>query len=109
MTDLTDYKIDEVFHSMPNGVEGFLKNWGYRTFARALLDAMSTSGPPTPPLLPGMVLVPCSVMRDQGSHPQNGWLFVPHADGKWVTAAKLDAFSERIIDYWLKSPPAEKD
>lgn len=53
-----------------------------------------------PRLCGGMVAVPCAVQRDP-SHPQYGWLFIPHADGQWVSAAKLADFSQRILDYWL--------
>lgn len=46
-----------------------------------------------PPLIEGQRLVPCAVNAD-------GWLFIPHADGQWVTAAKLQPFSLKIIEYW---------
>lgn len=36
---LTDAQIDEVFNQMPDGAQGFLKNWGYRQFAHALFEA----------------------------------------------------------------------
>ena len=35
--DLTDEQIDEAFNQMPDGAAGFLKSWGYRQFARAVL------------------------------------------------------------------------
>ena len=33
----SDAEIDAVFDAMPNGAHGFLEDWGYRQFARALL------------------------------------------------------------------------
>lgn len=35
-TSLTDAKIDAVFENLPGGVQGFLKTWGYRQFAREI-------------------------------------------------------------------------
>lgn len=55
-----------------------------------------------PQLFDGMALVHCAVMIDQSS-PQAGWLFIPHCDGKWVTAAKLDPFSQKIIECWRQA------
>lgn len=34
---LTDDEIDAIAESMPGGLDGFLKQWGWRQFARALL------------------------------------------------------------------------
>ena len=39
--DLTDAQIDEAFNQMPDGAAGFLKSWGYRQFARAVLAAQA--------------------------------------------------------------------
>lgn len=36
---LTDNQIDRIAESMPGGLEGFLKGWGWRQFARAVLEA----------------------------------------------------------------------
>ena len=36
---MSDDQIDVVFNAMPDGAQGFLKSWGYRQFARALLKA----------------------------------------------------------------------
>lgn len=36
---LTDTKIDEIAEKMPGGLDGFLKQWGWRQFARAIEDA----------------------------------------------------------------------
>jgi len=47
--------------------------------------------------------VPCAVCFEV-DHPQHGWLFIPHADGKWVSLCKLPQFSEQVIRYWLKEP-----
>lgn len=33
---LTDERIDRIAESMPGGVAGFLKEWGWRQFARAV-------------------------------------------------------------------------
>lgn len=35
--EITDKQIDSAMESMPNGYTGFLKSWGYRQFARAIL------------------------------------------------------------------------
>jgi cob(I)alamin adenosyltransferase len=56
-------------------------------------------------LIDGMVKVPCAVMMNPASR-QNGWLFIPHADGNWVSLCKLDAFSGKIIEYWLAESAA---
>ncbi|WP_260673738.1 hypothetical protein [Comamonas aquatica] len=42
--DLTDAQIDEAFNQMPDGAAGFLKSWGYRQFARAVLAAQAKQG-----------------------------------------------------------------
>ena len=36
---LTDEQIDAIADAMPGGLEGFLKGWGWRQFARAVLEA----------------------------------------------------------------------
>ena len=36
---LTDEQIDAIADAMPGGLEGFLKGWGWRQFARAILKA----------------------------------------------------------------------
>ncbi|MFG5778248.1 hypothetical protein ACFIQF_14360 [Comamonas sp. J-3] len=48
---VTDDQIDEIFNSMPDGANGFLKSWGYRQFARKLLELRRTlpSAPKSPP------------------------------------------------------------
>lgn len=56
-----------------------------------------------PELFDGMRLVPCAVMTDN-TNPQAGWFFIPHVDGKWVSAAKLAPFSQQIINYWWNRP-----
>lgn len=38
---LSDCEIDAVFEKMPNGPTGFLKDWGYRQFARAIQDRLA--------------------------------------------------------------------
>lgn len=58
----------------------------------------ANSRPEIPALHEGMREVPCAVRDD-------GWLHIPHADGQWVTAAKLQPFSLAIIEHWRK----EKD
>lgn len=42
---LTDEQIDAIAESMPGGLDGFLKGWGWRQFARAVLEAAPQ--PPT--------------------------------------------------------------
>ena len=41
---ITDAQIDAVFDAMPDGVSGFLKSWGYRQFARAVVDVLPAAG-----------------------------------------------------------------
>jgi len=36
---LTDEQIDAIADAMPGGLEGFLKGWGWRQFARAVIEA----------------------------------------------------------------------
>ena len=36
---LTDEQIDAIANGMPGGLDGFLKGWGWRQFARAVIDA----------------------------------------------------------------------
>lgn len=38
---LTEEKIKEIWDSMPDGINGFLTSWGYVTFARKIMEAMS--------------------------------------------------------------------
>ena len=40
---MTDEQIDAVFDAMPQGANGFLKDWGYRQFAHALLEAAAVA------------------------------------------------------------------
>lgn len=42
---LTDEYIDKVAESMPGGLDGFLKGWGWRQFARAVLRAVPGDKP----------------------------------------------------------------
>lgn len=42
---LTDEQIDAIADAMPGGLEGFMKGWGWRQFARAVLEAAPQ--PPT--------------------------------------------------------------
>ena len=41
---LTDAQIDAISESMPGGLSGFLKGWGWRQFARAILAAAQGDG-----------------------------------------------------------------
>jgi hypothetical protein len=52
-----------------------------------------------PPLIDGLTLVPCTLRSD-------GWLCIPHADNKCVTAALLQPFSIAAINYWLQAQPS---
>lgn len=72
--------------------------------ALASPKAQRAQGPP----LDGLTAIPCAVMLNPG-HPQNGWLFIPHVDGKWVTLTKLGEFSGKIIEHWLAAAQAPKD
>ena len=36
---LTDEQIDAIADAMPGGLKGFMKGWGWRQFARAVLEA----------------------------------------------------------------------
>ena len=36
---MTDQQIDAIFDNMPGGVQGFCRDYGYRQFARAVLEA----------------------------------------------------------------------
>jgi hypothetical protein len=45
-----------------------------------------------PELVHGLELLPCAI--------RDGMLYIPHADGNWVSAAKLQPFSLKIIEYW---------
>jgi len=35
---LTDERIDEIAQSMPGGLDGFIRGWGWRQFAYAVLE-----------------------------------------------------------------------
>lgn len=37
MTKITNEQINEIAESMPGGLEGFMKRWGWQQFARKLL------------------------------------------------------------------------
>lgn len=45
-----------------------------------------------PELVHGLELLPCAI--------RDGMLYIPHADGNWVSAAKLQPFSLAIIKCW---------
>ncbi len=45
-----------------------------------------------PELVHGLELLPCAI--------RDGMLYIPHADGNWVSAAKLQPFSLKIIECW---------
>ena len=36
---MKDEEIDAIFNAMPDGVNGFCKTWGYRHFARLIIDS----------------------------------------------------------------------
>lgn len=42
----SDEEIDAVFNGMPDGLDGWLKTWGYRQFARAILDRYGNAAQP---------------------------------------------------------------
>lgn len=37
---LSDFEIDAIADAMPGGLEGFLKTWGWRQYARAIENAV---------------------------------------------------------------------
>lgn len=43
LTPLTEDQVSEVFRSMPGGLDGFLRSWGWLPFARAI-EAMHGIG-----------------------------------------------------------------
>lgn len=57
-----------------------------------------------PELVYGLEFLPCAI--------RDGMLYIPHADGNWVSAAKLQSFSLEIIKHWraesaLAASPAD--
>lgn len=48
MPKLTDAQIDQIAHEMPGGLDGFLKGWGWRQYARAV-EAMCEPFDAPPP------------------------------------------------------------
>lgn len=56
--EITDAEIDRIAESMPGGLDGFLKAWGWRQFARAILQA----APPAP----AAVAVPAEILDALG-------------------------------------------
>jgi len=90
-----------------------VEQWNKRTSAVSPPQAAAVevqAGEPVDPTIPELPNgawqnVPCAVCFEDG-HPQRGWLFIPHADGKWVSLCKLPQFSEQIIRYWLAEPNA---
>lgn len=44
LQSLTDDYIDKIAESMPGGLDGFLKGWGWRQYARAVLAAAPSAG-----------------------------------------------------------------
>lgn len=54
-----------------------------------------------PDLVHGLELLPCAI--------RDGMLYIPHADGNWVSAAKLQPFSLAIIEHWRaeQAPPVD--
>lgn len=45
-----------------------------------------------PELVHGLEFLPCAI--------RDGMLYIPHADGNWVSAARLQPFSLAIIECW---------
>lgn len=62
----------------------------------------------TNPIPDWMVALPCAMVKDRSSA-RGAWLYIPHADGQWVSAAKLDEFSLAIIDAWRKEHGITQD
>ena len=62
---LTDEEIDAIADAMPGGLEGFLKGWGWRQFARAVLAAA-----PQPPIVKECL----TVERKQGEQEPVAWI-----------------------------------
>jgi hypothetical protein len=52
-----------------------------------------------PELPEDFTLVPCAICLEK-SHPQYGWVFVPHADNKWSSAATLGDFNMKTVTNW---------
>jgi hypothetical protein len=69
------------------------------THLRAVAGLLTGLEAPTLPELNGLTSVPCAVGMDERDR-YHGWLFIPHADGQWVTATRLDPFSLKIIEHW---------
>lgn len=67
-------------------------------FKAALTAPVNPVAPAIP--LGGLTGVPCAVGMDKNER-FYGWLFAPHVDGQWVTAAKLDHFSMAMIEHWM--------
>ena len=72
---LADQQIDAIAESMPGGLDGFLKGWGWRQFARAVLEAA-----PQPPTTEQS----SAVQQPQDDQEPVAWMYDWDADGELV-------------------------
>jgi hypothetical protein len=85
-----------IFPALPEAEQSRLRNQarfmdGYAAVLGERIAAFK--GKPHIPDYEGLQPVPCALSA-------GGWLHIPHADGKWVTAAQLHPFSLEVIRHW---------
>jgi hypothetical protein len=89
--NLTDDEINATLNAMPGGLEGYLKVWGWLTFAEAVQERLRVKNAPEAPLRPDMRATLEHVSRNLHDH-----------------ACHADAFADYIVKL-LKQQSAEGD
>jgi hypothetical protein len=66
--NLTDDEINATLNAMPGGLEGYLKVWGWLTFAEAVQERLRVKNAPEAPLRPDMRATLEHVSRNLHDH-----------------------------------------
>lgn len=46
-----------------------------------------------------ITLMPCGICLDKND-PHYGWIYLPHANGKWVSSATLSSYIIKMVEEW---------
>ena len=83
--NLTDDEIEATMNAMPGGVDGYLKEWGWLTFADAVQERLRLKNAPAAPLRAEFVAVPVCRLLAYRNH------FSVNADYEKTLTKEIDA------------------
>ena len=77
-TNLTNDEIDATVTAMPGGYEGYLKSWGWLTFAKAIEERLRLKNAPEATLRPDIRAVLEQAQRNLHDHAAHADAFADH-------------------------------